>query len=353
MNLQSICRRFFPECNLLSSREIEIGHINRTLQVTLDLADGPQDFLLQALNTYVFKQPELVMENIVRVTAHQNSLLRFYPAADSKFYTIDEDGFWRLCNFIPSLTYSSGENLSIVAEAARAFGQFQQKLSDFDASLLHETIPNFHNTRSRFADLRKAAEADSHHRAAEVQEELSYLFAHENLACTLTDLHQQGKLPLRVTHNDTKINNVLFDKDSGRALTVVDLDTVMPGLIGHDFGDALRSAANTQAEDCPDYDKISVNMDVVRIFTDGYLSVLAPSLTEMEIDTLALSAYVLTMEQTARFLTDYLQGDVYFRTAYPLHNLVRTRSQLALAKAFHAALPQMQKIVAESAEKYR
>ena len=352
MDLETICRRFFPDCQLLNSREIEIGHINKNYQVSLALPHGVEDFLLQAVNTYVFKQPELVMENIDRVTKHQNSLLRFCTADDGKNFVAEDSGFWRLCNYIPSVTYSCGAELSIVAEAAKAFAHFQQKLADFDTSLLHETIPNFHNTRSRFAALRKAALEDTHHRAAEVQEELDYLFSHEDLACTLTDLHEQGLLPLRVTHNDTKINNVLFD-EQGKALTVIDLDTVMPGLIGHDFGDALRTAANTQAEDCPDYDTISVNIEVFRSFAESYLSVLAPTLTQQEIDTLALSAYVLTMEQTARFLTDYLQGDVYFRIAYPLHNLVRSRSQLALAKAFHAALPQLDTIVQAAAKQYR
>ena len=346
-DLNRICAAFCIEGRFAGYEQIKVGNINRTYKVTL----GDRDYLLQSVNTYVFKEPQKVMENIAAVTEHLNSPLRFYPAADGRNFFEDESGFWRLCDYLPSVTYSSLEDLSIVREAACAFGQFQQKLSDFPAASLHETIPDFHNTRSRFAALKAAAEADSFGRLAKCREVYDALLALEDEACTLTDLLNKGKLPLRVTHNDTKINNVLFDAE-GRALCVIDLDTVMPGLVGHDFGDALRTAANTEAEDSTALDKVAVNTEIFRVFTEGFLSVLAPSLTETEVDTLALSFLTLAAEQAARFLTDYLQNDVYFRVKHSEHNLERTRCQLALAQDVQRRLPALKQTVLDIAKKY-
>ncbi len=347
-----ICAAFFPDCSVLAVEEIKVGHINRTYRITLKLAEEQRDFLLQSVNTYVFKEPQKVMENIAAVTEHLHSRLRFYPAADGNNFFADDSGFWRLCDYIPSVTVSSVENLSMVREAACAFGQFQQQLSDFPADTLHETIPNFHNTRSRFAALKAVAAADSVGRLADCCEVYEALLALEEPACRLTDLLSEGKLPLRVTHNDTKINNVLFDEE-GHALCVIDLDTVMPGLVGHDYGDALRTAANCEAEDSVNLDKVGVNVEVFRAFTEGFLSVLAPKLTQTELDTLALSFLTLAAEQAARFLTDYLQGDVYFRVEHSEHNLQRTRCQLTLAQDVQRRLPQLEAIVAEIAKQYR
>ena len=346
-----ICAAFFPDCSVLAVEEIKVGHINRTYKITLQLNNEQRDFLLQSVNTYVFKEPRKVMENIAAVTEHIKSRLRFYPAADGNNFFADDSGFWRLCDYIPSVTCSTVDDLSMVREAACAFGQFQQQLSDFPAASLHETIPNFHNTRSRFAALKAAAAADSAGRLDSCREVCEALLALEEPACRLTDLLSEGKLPLRVTHNDTKINNVLFD-ENGHALCVIDLDTVMPGLVGHDYGDALRTAANREAEDSVDLDKVGVDVEVFRAFTEGFLSVLAHKLTQTELDTLALSFLTLSAEQAARFLTDYLQGDVYFRVEHSEHNLQRTRCQLALAQDVQRRLPQLEKIVAEIAVKY-
>ena len=354
MNFEPICRQFFPGCKVNSAEEIKVGHINQTYRLGLTLADGSAfDGLLQAVNTYVFKQPELVMENIARVTEYMRQKvpngcnLTYYNSTTGKNYYRDHKRFWRLINYIPSSTYNSGEDLAVVAQAAQAFGRFQEILSDFPAESLHETIPGFHNTIWRFENLWKAADTDPQGRRAEVQEELAYLRTIETEACTLTHLLQEGKLPLRVTHNDTKINNVLFDTESREALVVIDLDTVMPGLVGHDFGDAIRTAANTEAEDSLHYDKASLDLPVFRTFAENYLRLVGDKLTETEVETLALSSFCMTIESAVRFLTDYLEGDVYFRTAYPEHNRIRTRCQLVFAKDIQAKMPQMQKMIRE------
>ena len=222
-------------------------------------------------------------------------------------------------------------------------------LEDFDISELIETIPGFHNTRQRYENFRKAVQENKAGRADEVREEIDFLLSVEDKACTLTDLQQAGEIPLRVTHNDTKINNVLFHPETKASMIVVDLDTVMPGLMGHDFGDAIRFAANFVEEDCRDYEKVGVDLEVFRAFTEGFLSRTAKTVTPKELDTLALSCFVLTAELATRFLADYLDGDLYFKTNAPDHNLVRTRCQIALAKDMLKKMDRMEAIIRECA----
>ncbi len=351
--LENICNAFFPNSIVKDVEEIKIGHINHTYRVKLSIGDLEKDYLLQSINTYVFKQPVQIMENIEKITAHMTAKdpdgcrLCFCKTAAGQNYVEDDSGFWRICNYIPSANYSSGCSTAIVREAGLIFGKFQQQLSDFDASLLYETIPNFHNTIKRYEALEASAAADKVNRLEIVQKEFEQLMSMKESACTLTSLYNEGKLPLRVTHNDTKINNVLFDLESNKALTVIDLDTVMPGLIGHDFGDAIRSAANPAAEDANNFEKAKIDIDIFRAFAEGYLSVLGHSLTDTELETLALSAFSQTTEQAVRFLTDYLDGDVYFKTNYPEHNLVRTRCQIALAQSMMERMDEMNTIIKE------
>ena len=349
--LAEVCEGFCIQGTYIGYELIQVGNVNRTYRVKVLLQDGTEkSFLVQNLNTYVFKNPVKVMENIDKVTEHIRAkrpgqlALHFHHTKDRKTYIVDGKDFWRMSNFIPSVTHSMVNNLQVVRNAGRAFGEFQMELSDFDSTLLFETIPDFHNTSKRFDALAATVAADPCGKVAQVQEELDYLFSVREQACRLTRLQQEGKLPLRVTHNDTKINNVLFDKNSGNALVVVDLDTVMPGLVGHDFGDAIRFAANFVEEDCPDADKAGVNMDVFRSFTEGFLEMTAKTLTETEIDTLAWSSFVLTVELAVRFLDDYIQGSPYFKINYPEHNLVRTKCQIALAKDMQKKMPQMEQI---------
>ena len=358
--LQHVCQAFRIEGTYESYEEIKVGNVNRTYKVNFTHVDGnPKSYILQAVNTYVFKKPIEVMENIDHVTEYIRArnpgkrALHFHHTEDRKTYVFDENGFWRLFNYIPSATYNVGEKESVVRNAGRAFGEFQMLLSDFPAEQLHVTIPDFHNTTKRYEKLLADVQADPCGKVALVREEIDWLLSVKEKACLLMTLHEAGKLPLRVTHNDTKINNVLFDPETDEALVVIDLDTVMPGLVGADFGDAIRFAANCVEEDCPDTQKVAVNMDVFKAFTQGFLSQTAGMLTAEEIDTLALSAFVLATELAVRFLDDYILGSPYFKINYPEHNLVRARCQIALAKDMLAKLDEMEKIVRDCVREYR
>lgn len=352
--LQQVCKAFRIQGSLQSFEEIKIGNVNKTYRVNFLHEDGKRkSYMVQSVNTYVFKNPIQVMNNIDLVTeyihakAPKKRVLHFHHTADRKTYLMDDNGFWRLFNYIPSSTYNTTENMDIIRNAGEAFGEFQMLLSDFDASSLSETIPNFHNTPKRYEQLIADAQADPKGRLARVRQEYDWLMSVQEEACRLACLYQQGQLPLRVTHNDTKINNVLFDPETNAALVVVDLDTVMPGLVGHDFGDAIRFAANFVEEDSPECQHAGINLDVFRTFTQGFLKHTAHSLTEMEIATLPLSCFALTVELAVRFLDDYLLGDPYFKINYPEHNLIRTRCQVALAKDMLEKMPQMEQIVRE------
>ena len=358
--LLEVSRLFRIEYDYLGYETIQMGNVNRTYKVNFMLPEGkPKSFLVQNVNTYAFRNPVGLMDNIDKVTEHIRAkkpgqlALHFHHTADRKTYVVDGSNFWRMTNYVPSVTFNTVKDLDVVRNAGKAFGEFQMDLADFEIGQLIETIPGFHNTRQRYANFRKAVQENKAGRADEVREEIDFLLSVEDLACKLTDLHNAGKLPLRVTHNDTKINNVLFHPEDNSAMIVIDLDTVMPGLMGHDFGDAIRFAANYVEEDCPDYHKVGVNLDVFRAFAEGFLSMTAKTMTETEAETLALSCFVLTAELATRFLADYLDGDLYFKTKSPDHNLVRTRCQIALAKDMLKKLDEMEKIVRDEVNKYR
>ena len=350
--LLEVSRLFRIDYDYLGYETIQMGNVNRTYKVNFMLPEGvPKSFLVQNVNTYAFRNPVGLMDNIDKVTEHIRAkkpgqlALHFHHTVDRKTYVEDGENFWRMTNYVPSVTFNSVTDLEIIRNAGCAFGEFQMDLADFDITELMETIPGFHNTRQRYEKLLQSIREDKAGRAAEVQEEIDYLLSVQDLACSLTDLHRQGQLPLRVTHNDTKINNVLFHPEDNSAMIVIDLDTVMPGLMGHDFGDAIRFAANFVEEDCPDLDKVGVDLEVFRAFAEGFLSKTAGTMTEKEVDTLALSAFVLTAELATRFLADYLDGDLYFNIKSPDHNLVRTRCQIALAKDMMKKMAEMEAIV--------
>jgi len=356
--LLEVSRLFRIEYEYLGYETIQMGNVNRTYKVNFMLPEGvPKSFLVQNVNTYAFRNPVGLMDNIDKVTEHIRAkkpgqlALHFHHTADRKTYVEDGENFWRMTNYVPSVTFNSVTDLAIVRNAGAAFGEFQMDLHDFDIHQLIETIPGFHNTRQRYANFRKAVEENKAGRADSVREEIDFLLSVEDLACKLTDLQLEGKLPLRVTHNDTKINNVLFRPEDYSAMIVIDLDTVMPGLMGHDFGDAIRFAANYAEEDCRDLSKVGVNLDVFRAFAEGFLSKTAKTMTETELETLALSAFVLTAELATRFLADYLDGDLYFNIKSPDHNLVRTRCQIALAKDMLKKMDEMEKIVRDCVAK--
>ncbi|HIS60127.1 MAG TPA: aminoglycoside phosphotransferase family protein [Candidatus Faecousia faecipullorum] len=350
--LEEVCRLFRIEYEYLGYETIQMGNVNQTYKVNFRLPDGnKKSFLVQNVNTYAFRNPVGLMDNIDKVTEHIRAkksgkcALHFHHTADRKTYVIDGKNFWRMTNYVPSVTYNTVQDMNVVRNAGKAFGGFQMDLADFDISTLIETIPNFHNTRTRYEAFKKAVREDKTGRAESVREEIDYLLSVQEDACRLTDLYLAGKLPLRVTHNDTKINNVLFDPQTNDALVVVDLDTVMPGLMGHDFGDAIRFAANAVEEDCPDVSKVHLNMDVFKAFAEGFLEKTAKTMTETEVETLAPSCFVLTAELATRFLADYLDGDLYFKTNSPDHNLVRTRCQIALCKDMMARMQEMDETV--------
>ena len=352
--LREICKLFCIKGTFLGYETIQVGNVNKTYEVKFLMDEGyNKSFLVQNVNTYAFRQPVELMENIDKVTEHIRGkkpgqvALHFHHTADRKTYVIDGNDFWRMTNFIPSLTFNTAEDREVIRNAGRAFGEFQMQLADFDITQLVETIPGFHDTVRRFEALDASVRADAVGRVAQVREELEFLESVRETACRLTTMQRAGQLPLRVTHNDTKINNVLFHPVEKTPLVVIDLDTVMPGLVGHDFGDAVRFAANFAEEDCKDVSKVGVDLEVFRAFAEGFLEMTAKTLTPNEVDTLALSCLCLTVELSTRFLADYLDGDKYFKTDYAEHNLVRTRCQIALAKDMLRKLPQMEAIVRE------
>lgn len=338
------------------------GHINNTFVLEFDDGLGKiKSYLLQLINTNVFKNPDELMENIVGVTEYlrkivvdnggdpERECLNVYFTSDGKPYYRDADGnCWRCYNFITGAhSCQSIDDPETFANAARAFGKFQCLLADYPSETLHETIPNFHNTLSRFADFEKAVSDNIVGRADSVRDEIDFVLARRNDAGVLVKLLEKGKLPLRVTHNDTKLNNVMFDNETDEGICVIDLDTVMPGLSLYDFGDSIRFGANTAAEDEKDLSKVSLSLPLYREYTAGYLSTAGQSLTPTEVEYLPFSAKLMTFECGMRFLTDYLNGDTYFRIAYDDHNLDRCRTQFRLVEDMERKMEDMKAITQE------
>lgn len=352
---------FTFEGELVDIKQLHDGHINNTYVFNFNDNGKIRRYLVQILNTYVFKQPDALMENVVGVTNHlrkavianggdpERECLTVYPAKDGKPYYIDSEGnFWRCYNFIFNAhSCQTVENAEVFFNAAKAFGKFQQMLADYPGETLCETIPNFHNTESRFADFKKAVADNLSGRADTVQKEIEFVYEREADCSVLVDLLKKGELPVRVTHNDTKLNNVMFDNETNEGICVVDLDTVMPGLSLYDFGDSIRFGANTSTEDDKNLANVTINLDYFRAYTLGFLTTAGESLTAKEIEYLAFSAKLMTLECGMRFLADYINGDVYFKTAYPEHNLDRCHTQLTLVADMERKMDEMKKIVAE------
>ncbi len=341
------------------------GHINTTCKVTIENDGVEKDYVLQKINKNVFKEPEEVMENIKGVTyfikrklinagiSPNRRVLNFMKTPFGDYYSLDENGdYWRIYEFIDkSVTFDSTNSLAVLRETGKAFGEFQRQLADYPSYTLFDIIPDFHNTPKRFETFKKTITADPARRVGEVSDEIVRFLLLEEKASIMQNMLDRGALPLRVTHNDTKCNNVLFDEDTHKHICVIDLDTVMPGLVGHDFGDAIRFAGNTSAEDETDLSKVKIDLEKFRAFTEGFLSEVGASLTENELKTLSLGAITMTTECGVRFLTDYIDGDNYFGISYPKHNLDRARCQLALAEDMVRNYDKMQEIVMESANK--
>ena len=325
------------------------GHINYTFLIT---TDSGKQYILQRINTHVFKKPIQLMENVIAVTDHirkkvddPTQVLHFIPALDGKYYYRDERRrFWRCYEFVGGFCLEAPETDADFYESAMAFGRFQEQLSDFPASSLYETIPNFHNTPDRFRMLHIAMDEDACDRLQYVQREIDFILEREHEAGTIQRMLESGELPLRVTHNDTKLNNVLLDMKTRKAKCVLDLDTVMPGSSLFDFGDSIRFGAATAPEDVQELSRMSLDLHRFEVYTRGYLEG-CHSLTRREIELLPLGAKIITLELAVRFLTDYLESDHYFKTEYPDHNLVRARAQLKLVQDMEAKWSQMERIV--------
>ena len=330
------------------------GHINSTWLAIHKSDDGKEvKNLMQKISTVAFKNPEQLMENIVGVTeflrdkVEEDGTLTVIPTLDGKSFYLDEFGsYWRVYKFVENATaYQQIENDNDFYTCGLAFGEFQQMLAEYPAEKLYETIPNFHNTPSRFADFKKALAEDKMGRAKDVQAEIDFVLAHECKADAITSKLESGEIPYRVTHNDTKLNNILIDNATGKAKCVIDLDTVMPGAAAYDFGDSIRFGASTGSEDETDLSKISVDVHLFEVFAKGYLSTANKFLTPAEKDSLVTGAYLMTLECGVRFLTDYLNGDVYFKIHRENHNLDRCRTQFKLVSDMEAKEAQLRSIV--------
>lgn len=354
-NIPNIISKFIPNEKLISYEPMGNGHINVTYMVTTDKSV----YSLQEINTSIFTDVEGLMTNIEKVTEHiktkavafgkdpSRATLSFLSNSDDgKKYVLDGKHAYRMYQYISGVfTIEKMENPDHFYSAGLAFGEFANQLSDFDASLLVETIKNFHNTPSRFKDFEKSIENNISKRLHEVTSEVEFVKARKDFMSLFTSKLESGELPLRVTHNDTKLNNVLFDSATGLPTTVIDLDTVMPGSFLYDFGDAIRSGATHAAEDEVDLSLVDFDLELYEKFTKGYLETCGSSLTDVEIELLPYASIMLTLECGMRFLTDHLNGDTYFRIHRQGHNLDRARTQFKLVADMENNIDEMRKII--------
>jgi Ser/Thr protein kinase RdoA (MazF antagonist) len=327
------------------------GHINDTLKVTTD--KGEEKYILQRINHHIFTNVDMLQNNIHRVTSHirkkqeekgendiDRKVLTFLPAKDGKFYYFDGDSYWRVCLFIPASKSYEEVTPELSYEAGKAFGNFQAMLADIPEGALGETVPNFHNMEFRLQQFHDAIKENAAGRLDEVTELVAEIEKRAKAMCIQEDLYREGKLKKRINHCDTKVNNVMFDED-GKALCVIDLDTVMPGFVLSDIGDFIRTGANTGAEDDENLDNVTVDMDIFQAYTRGYMETALSFLTPLEISLLPYGGRLLTYMQTVRFLTDYINGDTYYKIHHPKHNLQRAKAQFKLLQSIEANMDKM------------
>lgn len=358
--LEEVISHFPFEGELIHCTPFGSGHINDTYLLTYRISkQEKKKFILQKINTTAFKKPVELMENMIHITEHlrnklqqqggdpdRETLTAICANDGNPYYWDSQSGFWRAVLYITdSTSYDTVERPELFYESAVAFGRFQNLLSDFPAHTLHETIPGFHNTSARFETFKQAVEEDVMGRADSVRKEIQFLLDREAVAHCFGTLLKSGEIPLRVTHNDTKLNNVMFDIHTGKAICVVDLDTVMPGLAMNDFGDSIRFGASTAAEDEKDLNKVWCDLELFELYAKGFLAGCGNTLTRKEIALLPMGAKVMTFECGMRFLTDYLQGDVYFKIHREHHNLDRFRTHMKLVTDMEAKWEQMNQII--------
>ncbi len=362
MDIKEIVKHFAFEGEFQCVAEFGTGHINSTFIADFKCAENEKRYVIQRINTSVFKKPDELMKNIFAVTDYlykeiektggdpERETLHFIKTTDGRNYFESENGdCFRAYAFVKnSVSFDRADTPELFEKSGIAFGKFQNMLGNFPAGILFETIPNFHNTAWRFEnEFMPALFSSDDELHASCREEIDFVTSRRGITGILYDMAERGELPLRVTHNDTKLNNVLFDKDTLDALCVIDLDTVMPGLALYDFADSIRFGASTAAEDEADLSKVSLNLEYFRAYARGFLSRAGETLTKAERDNLAFACVVITLECGMRFLTDYLNGNTYFKIDYPTHNLVRAKNQFALVRDMEKKLDEMKAIIAE------
>lgn len=352
--MEKVFKQFNIKGKFISINPYGKGNINDTFLVRSKDNGNHYAYILQKINHNVFKDIDGLMNNIESVTTYikanfPNSVLqKIIKTKDDKSYYIDKTNgsYWRVYTFVEDgVSFEEVTDPEQFYETGIAFGYFQKQLKDFDTSLLVDTIKNFHNTKERYNDFLTALENNLSNRAHLVEEEIEFLISRKKYTCVVIDLLEKKLIPIRVTHNDTKLNNVLLHKQTGLALSVIDLDTIMPGSILYDFGDAIRYGANTAAEDEVNLSLVGLDLKLFEAFTKGYLKYTAAIMNKYEIENLAFSALLITYELSLRFLEDYLNGDAYFKTDDKEHNLRRARTQIALLKDMEKQLEQMKEIV--------
>ncbi|MDB5009308.1 MAG: desulfatase [Mucilaginibacter sp.] len=364
-NLKEIVHHFNIDGEVEYIKHYGSGHINDTYHV-INTNQALPDYLLQRINSYVFKNVPLLISNIEIVTSHIKNKLKNIEGSfpdkqvltliktqtGTSYFKDAEGNYWRMYIFLKdTLSYDVVTTVKQANEGGKAFGAFQSLISDLNAKLIGETLPDFHNIEMRLAKFKNALHEDSENRAGTIFSEIKFVTDREKSMCAILELGRNGKLPLRITHNDTKFNNVLLDKKN-RAQCVIDLDTVMPGYIAYDFGDAIRTIVNTVSEDEADISKIDVNLDLFKAFTKSFLKETARFLTHEEINSLPMGALLLPYIMGVRFLTDYLEGDKYYKIHFPGHNLQRTRAQFQLLKKLEDNYRKLQTIVHDTAHRY-
>ncbi len=361
--LSEICKNFQIKGKFLAAQPCGSGHINDTFASTFERDNKRERYIHQRINDKIFKEPEKVIENISRITRHISKklsdsasedvlrrCLTLVPSIDGAYYWIDKDGsYWRTYYFIEDASaFEIVETESQAFNAAFAFGEFQKQLADLKEPRLHETIPDFHNTPKYLDKFKEALNTDRYNRAKFAKEEIRFILDNEESCYIFTDLLRDGKIQERITHNDTKLNNVLFDNNTNEAICIIDLDTVMPGLVCYDFGDLVRTAINAAAEDEKDLSKVKMRMNMFQALACGYLKSAGEFLTQKEKETLPLAGKIITLENGIRFLTDYLSGDSYFKIHREDHNLDRCRAQFALARSIDNQLSEMNRLLRET-----
>lgn len=357
--LEEVLRAYDLPETFLGAVRYGCGHINDTFCLVCQPEEGKAiRFILQGVSSVAFPQPEKLMENFIGITTHlRNKILQrggdpmretlnLVKTKDGKDYYTDAQGkIWRLLPFVENTVSLQSATPQTFEASAQAFGRFQLLLQDYPAHTLHETIENFHNTEDRFRKFQEALAADRQGRAKDVQQEIQFVLSRREDCSVAVRALREGKLPLRVTHNDTKLNNVLMDEDTLEGICVIDLDTTMPGLSIYDFGDSIRFGANHSAEDEKDLSKVNFDIDLFEVYTRGFLEGAQGAITEAEQEYLPWGAKLMTLECGIRFLTDYLDGDCYFHIRYPEQNLDRCRTQFKLVADMEAQWEQMHRIV--------